>query len=142
MNHSNYKPDFLDPYAVEGAERAKRFAHNFNAEEHNGVSGVLQRWTIIMDAELNLPPQHMKIFCDEIGHEQGSECYEIMRAAAVRYQQWQSIFRTTSGEMAIFNLMIMPQKKFEVHIEVSRGFLQISGADENLSSQPHVRTIH
>jgi len=28
---------FLDPYAVEGEERAKRFAKNFNAQERLGI---------------------------------------------------------------------------------------------------------
>jgi hypothetical protein len=31
MNHSEYNFALQDPYAAEGAERAKRFAHNFNA---------------------------------------------------------------------------------------------------------------
>ena len=53
---------FLDPYAVEGEERAKRFAKNYNAQQRLGIPGVLEGWAIIREAERNLPPTLEAIF--------------------------------------------------------------------------------
>ena len=67
MNHSEYNFALQDPYAAEGAERAKRFAHNFNAQQLFGPSGLLKQCGIVREADRSLLPEHLKIFCAKIG---------------------------------------------------------------------------
>jgi hypothetical protein len=76
-----YNDDYflLDPYAVEGEERLRRFLHNFMAQEPYGSSGALEQGSIFIEAQRYLLPEHFRHFCDCVGLSLGSSGFEILR---------------------------------------------------------------
>jgi hypothetical protein len=116
---------FLDPYAVEGEERAKRFAKNYNAQQRLGIPGVLEGWAIIREAERNLPPEHLKQFFKDIQLKQGSAEHKLQRLAGDRNHRWRAAFDVHAGDIAIMYVTATTADQFEEMIAEGRSFMKV-----------------
>ena len=113
MNHSKDNFDLQDPYAAEGAERAKRFAHNFNAQQLFGPSGLLEQCRIVRKADRGLLPEHLKIFCAKIGCKSTSRTFKTLRELGERYHRWETAFNSAASPVALLQLMSLSPDVFE-----------------------------
>lgn len=113
MNHSEYNFALQDPYAAEGAERAKRFAHNFNAQLLFGPSGLLEQCGIVREAERSLLPEHRKIFCAKIGCKSTSRTFKTMRELGERLHRWEKAFNSAASSLALLQLIVSSPDVFE-----------------------------
>ena len=109
MNHY----DFQDPYAVEGAERAKRFADNYNAQQLFGPSGFAKQCAIVREADRSLLRKNLKIFCGKIGHARSSQIFKALRELGERYHRWETIFGSVALDLAMFKIIADRPDVFE-----------------------------
>jgi hypothetical protein len=116
MNRPDYNFDFRDPYTVEGAERAKRFAHNFNAQQLFGPPGFLEQCAIVREADRSLLPEHLKVFCAKIGHAPSSRTFKTLRELGERYHRWEAAFGSASSSVALLQIIASSPDTFELTI--------------------------
>lgn len=116
MNYADYNVDFHDPYSVDGEERAKRFAHNFNAQQLFGPSGFLKQCAIVREADRSLFPEHLKLFCAKIGFKPSSRTYKTLRELGERYYRWGAAFNASSPSVAILQIIASNPCNFELTI--------------------------
>ena len=109
MNHF----DFQDPYLVDGGERAKRFAHNFNAQRSFGPSGFAEQCKIVREADRSLLPKHLNIFCAKIRHERSSLIFKALRVLGDRYHQWEVRFGPAYLDSAMLETVVNRHTSFQ-----------------------------
>jgi len=115
-----------DPYAVEGEERADRFANNYKK------SGALEQCTIFWEAKHGLSSEHFKRFCAGIGTPRNSAKFEIIDLLAEQYRRLRQILDTDLEPFAVMNLLLYSQDGdfFEEIIRLAEGTAAASNADE------------
>lgn len=113
MDYSNITELFLDPYAVEGDERAKRFAYNYDQQEWFGVPGLLEQCAILREVERTSSTEQHQLFCEEVTEPIGSWGIEVYRELGDRYQRWEAEFGSASFAMAIFWIISSRPEEFE-----------------------------
>jgi hypothetical protein len=113
MNYADHNVTFHDPYVVEGEERAKRFAHNFNAQQLFGPSGFLEQCAIVREADRSLPPEHLKVFCATIGYRPTSQSYKTLRELGERCSRWRAAFNSASSSVALLQIIASSHHNFE-----------------------------
>jgi hypothetical protein len=139
MNGNANINHFLDPYAVEGEERAKRFATNFIEHVSSGILGVLAGWAIISEAESNLSPKHLKHFFKNIRLKQGSREYKMQREAGERFRRWRLMFGGHAADVAILYLIASaPGDQFDDVMNEGLALMtQIEQADDYNATTRH-----
>jgi hypothetical protein len=132
MKEFVYNDDYflLDPYAVEGEERLRRFIHNFRAQEPYGNMCALEQGAIFVEAQHYLSPEHFSRFCDCVGLPLGSSGFEILRLVGEHLRQsgkgfddrlWASAMLrlSASDREAIFECMLQ-MDAFGPHLRTIR----------------------
>lgn len=86
------KHSFLDPYAVEGLERAFRFAVNFKNETPFGAAGLTEQLAIWNEANSALNPTHLIRFYEKIGLNESDATLYVLDTMSKRLRLLQETF--------------------------------------------------
>jgi hypothetical protein len=121
---------FKDPNAVEGEERADRFAYNF--KKCGGDSGALEQCSIFWEAKHDLSPEHFKRFCARIDTPRNSAEFQVIDLLAEQYRRLRQILDTELEPFAVMKLLLFSHDGdfFEDVIRLAQSTAAARNADE------------